>query len=147
MRLDEQFQLDLNTALKARDKTRVDVLRMLRSKLQGAEIAASKPLDDSQCLEVVNRYAKQVRESIDSFVSGGRDDLLQQARAELTIVESYLPAQLGDDELRDIVKQAIATSGASSAKEMGKVMSLVMPQTKGRADGKKINQLVKELLG
>lgn len=147
MRLDEHFQLDLNTALKARDKTRVDVLRMLRSKLQGAEIAASKPLDDAQCLDVVSRYAKQVREAMDSFVSGGRDDLLQQARAELAIVESYLPAQLSDDELRDIVKQAIATSGASSAKEMGKVMSLVMPQTKGRADGKKINQLVKELLG
>lgn len=147
MALAETLQADLNAAMKAHDKARVDVLRMLRAKLQEADIAAGKALDEAASLEVIGRYAKQVRESIESFETGGRDDLLEKARAELVIVEGYLPQQLTADEVRAIVQGAISESGASSMKEMGKVMSLVMPQVKGRADGKLVNQLVKELLG
>jgi uncharacterized protein len=147
MSLQQRFQSDLGPAMKAGDKTRVSTLRMMRAKLQETEIANAAPLTEEKELEALTRYAKQLRESIDGFAQGGRAEQKLHAEAELAIVESYLPKQLGDDELAAIVKETIAEVGATSAKEIGKVMSAVMPKVKGRADGKKINQLVKSALG
>lgn len=150
MGLKEQINEDVKTAMKAKDEVRLGVLRMLKAKIQEAEVAArgnKKELTEDDVQDVVTKYAKQVRESVDSFEKAGRDDLLQSAQAELKIVEGYLPEQISEDEIREIVKSAVEETGASSMKDMGNVMKIVMPKVKGRADGKQVNQIVRELLG
>jgi len=134
--------------MKAGDKPRVSALRMMRAKIQEAENApGAGVLTDEKELEAIGRFAKQVRESIDGYAQAGRAEQKREAEAELAIVESYLPQQLGDSELAEIVKATIQETGASGGKDMGKVMSAVMAKVKGRADGKRVNPLVKQLLG
>ncbi len=153
MSLKERVEADLKEAMKARDKEKLAVLRMVRSKFQEAEIAArakqgvDHQLSDEEVLEVLTRYGKQRRESADSYRQGGREDLAAQEEAELAIVQGYLPEQLSEEALREIVAAAVAESGATSARDMGKVMKLVMPKTKGKADGKQVNAIVRELIG
>lgn len=143
---------DIKTAMKAGDKDRLDTLRMLKSKLQMAEVDLRQSegrdyeLDDEQALQALSSYAKQRRDSIESYRKAERPDLVAKEQAELRVVREYLPAQLGADDLREIVKRAIAETGASSPKDMGAVMKVVMPKVKGAADGKLVNQLVRELL-
>lgn len=152
MPLKDTIENDLRTAMKARDTARVGVLRMLKARVQEALVAlrakegADAALSDEAVIEVVNRHAKQVRESLDGAQQAGREELCAQATAELAIIEGYLPQQLSDDEITAIVSDAIKESGATSPREMGAVMKLVMPKTKGRADGKKVNETVKRLL-
>jgi len=146
MALKDQLMSDLNAAMKAKDKVKVDTIRMMRARIQEAEIHASEPLDESELAAALSKYGKQLRESIDSLIQANRAEQQKQAEAELKIVESYLPKGLTDDEVAAIVTAAIAQAGASSAKDMGAVMALVMPQVKGRADGKKVNQIVKTSL-
>jgi uncharacterized protein YqeY len=152
MTLKDTIEADLKTAMKARDTARVGVLRMLKARVQEAHVAlrtkdgAAAILSDEDVLEVISRYAKQVRESLDGAQQAGRQELCDQAAEELAVVESYLPEQLTGDAITSIVTNAIAEAGASSLRDVGAVMKLVVPRTKGRADGKKVSETVKRLL-
>jgi uncharacterized protein YqeY len=152
MTLKQRLMDDVKVAMKAGDKTRVDCLRMVRSKIleQEVDLRADKgrdyELDDEEATRVLASYAKQRRDSIDSYRQGGREDLAVREEAELKIIEEYLPSQLSEDALREIVSQAVAESGASSPKEMGMVMKIVMPRVRGAADGKLVNRIVQEIL-
>lgn len=153
MTLKQRITDDMKAAMKAGDRVRLGCLRMLRSKLQEAELAAraKKGLDysieDDAALTVVATYAKQRRESIESYRKGGRDDLAAREEQELAVILEYLPQQMSEDEIREVVSEAVEASGASSPKDMGKVMKLVMPRVKGRADGQLVNRIVRETIG
>jgi uncharacterized protein YqeY len=152
MSIAQRIAEDVKTAMKARATDRLGTLRMIKSKLQMAEVdlRAKKgrdyQLEDEQALQALSSYAKQRRDSIESFEKAGRPDLAAKERTELEVVQEYLPAQLGEDDVREIVKQAIAEVNASSPDDMGAVMKVVMPKVKGVADGKLVNQLVRTLL-
>ena len=137
----EQIQGEVATAMKSGDRDRVQTLRLIVSELQKA---AKEGLGDE--VEVLQRERKRRLEAADAYSEGGRDDLASVERSEAELIESYLPEQISEEELHAIVGDAVAESGASSPKEMGKVMSLVMPKVKGRADGKRVSAVVKEKL-
>jgi uncharacterized protein len=137
----EQVQDDVTTALKAGDRERARALRLIVAELQ----KAAKD-DSADELEVLQRERKRRLEAAEAYREASREDLADTEEQEAEIIQSYMPEQLSDDELGDIVGDAVAESGASSPSEMGKVMSLVMPKVKGRADGKRVSQLVKERL-
>ncbi len=152
MSLKERVETEMKTALKSGDKTRLGVLRMLKSRILEAEVAAraskgrDHALGDPEIVEAIASYAKQRRDSIESFQKAGRADLVAREEVELAIVQEYLPRQLGEDEIRRIVSEAIAEAGARSPKEMGAVMKIVMARVKGAADGKRVQAIVRELL-
>ena len=152
MSIKSRIAEDTKTAMKAGEKDRVATLRMLQSRMQEAEVRGRGTegrdfvLDEDAEIQVLSSYAKQRRESIESYRDAGREDLAAKEEAELAIVREYLPKQLGADEIREIVKQAIEETGATSPRDMGAVMKVVMPKFKGVADGKAVNRLVKELL-
>jgi len=143
---------DLKQAMKQGDRTRVDCVRMLRSRLLEREVALRPQkgpqyeIDDDEALAAIATYAKQRRESIDSFRQAGRDELAAREEAELAIVEGYLPAQLGEAELRSIVAEVVAETGATSSRDTGKVMKAVMARVRGSADGKLTSRIVAEAL-
>ena len=141
MSLIEQVRSDTNTALKAGDRERVHALRLIVDELQKAakETAATTTA-------VLQRERKRRLEAAEAYRDGGREDLAESEEREAEIIEAYMPEQISDDELRAIVGDVVAESGASSPQEMGKVMSVVMPQVKGRADGKRVSAVVKEML-
>ena len=127
--------------MKSGDRERVQTLRLIVSELQKAQ---KEGLGDE--VEVLQRERKRRLEAADAYAGGGRDDLAGSERAEAELIESYMPEQVSDEELHAIVGDAVAKSGASSPQEMGKVMSLVMPEVRGRADGKRVSAVVKETL-
>ena len=137
---------DIKTAMRAKDKPTLDVLRMLKASVQNEQIAKGADLTSDEEISVLAREMKQRRDSMIEFEKAGRDDLLANVEAGIVIVEKYLPAQLSESEIRDIVSAAIAQTSASSMKEFGAVMGVVMPQVKGKADGNLVNSIVKELL-
>jgi uncharacterized protein YqeY len=141
MALLEQIQDDVKTAMKAGEKGRVRALRLVASELQKA--AKDGQSDE---VEVLQRERKRRLEAAEAYRDGGRSEMAADEEQEAEIISSYLPEPLSDDELGAIVGDAVAESGASSPQEMGKVMSLVMPQVKGRADGKRVSAAVKEKL-
>lgn len=153
MTLKERIAADMTTAMKAKSAERLGVLRMIKSKLQEAEVAlrASKglayQLEDPEAIGVIAAYAKQRRDSIEAYTTAKRPDLVAKEEAELTIIQEYLPTQLSEEQIRGLVQEAIAASGAKSAKEMGAVMKVLMPKVKGVADGAVVNRIVRELLG
>ena len=152
MKLDERIAADLKKAMKARERLRTATLRMVRSRIQEAvvnrrgEKGRDYVLSDDEVVQVVSTYAKQRRDSIDSYRSGGREDLAAKEEAELALLQEYLPKPLSPDDIRGIARTAIEETGASSAGDLGKVMQRVMSQVKGAADGKIVNQIVRELL-
>ncbi|WP_207941037.1 glutamyl-tRNA(Gln) amidotransferase subunit E [Enterococcus sp. DIV2402] len=137
---------DMKTAMKAKEKETLQVIRMLKASLQNEQIKVGRDLTEDEELTVLSREMKQRRDSLTEFEKAGREDLTEKVKGEITIVEQYLPAQLTDEEIRQIVVDAIEKTGATSPKEFGKVMGLVMPQVKGKADGNQVNAVVKELL-
>jgi uncharacterized protein YqeY len=137
----EQVREDVTTALKAGDRPRANALRLIVNELQKA--AKEDGGDDVQVLQ---RERKRRLEAAEAYRDGGRAELAEAEEREAELIQAYLPEPLSDDELRAIVGDAVAQSGASSPKEMGKVMAAVMPQVKGRADGKRVSAVVKELL-
>jgi len=137
----EQVQSDVKDAMKAGDRDRVGALRMVANELQKAE---KEGLGDE--VEVLQRERKRRLEAAEAYREGGRDDLAESEQREADLIAEYMPEQISEEELHAIVGDAVAESGASSPKEMGKVMSLVMPQVKGRADGKRVSAVVKEKL-
>ncbi|HKQ60875.1 MAG TPA: GatB/YqeY domain-containing protein [Candidatus Polarisedimenticolaceae bacterium] len=152
MSIAQRLVEDLKTAMKAGDKPRTSCLRMLRAKLLEREVALRPGqgrevvLDDAQAVEAIAAYAKQRRDAIDSFRQAGREDLVAQELAELEILAAYLPRQLADEEIRAELRQAIAEAGASSARDLGAVMKLAMPRLKGAVDGRRVQELLRELL-
>jgi uncharacterized protein YqeY len=147
MSLKEQLSADLKDAMRARDERRRDVLRYTIAALQNAEIAAPGELADADALAVLVREAKRRQESIDEFRKAGRQDLVDKEEAELTVLAPYLPAQMPREEIVAAARKAIEQTGAAGAKDMGKVMSALMPELRGKADGKVVNEVVRELLG
>ena len=153
MSIKNRIAEDIKRAMKAGEKDRLGVLRMLKAKIQEAEVnrrareGADYELSDEETTQALSTYAKQRRDSIQAYTDAGRDELAAQEQAELAVVQYYLPQQLSEDDVRCIVADAVAATGASSPREMGAVMQAVMPQVKGRADGKLVNRLVRESLG
>jgi uncharacterized protein YqeY len=141
MTLADTVKQDLATAMKAREKDRVAALRLVLSELQ----KAAKDGNDDE-VAVLRRERKRRLESAEAFRGGGRPDLAAGEEAEAKVIEAYLPAELSDDELRSIVRSAIAEAGAESPKDMGMVMKAAMPAVAGRADGKRVSRLVQEEL-
>ena len=148
MSLKEKLTADMKEAMKAKEegKQRLSVIRLVRGAVRQQEIDGKKELSDEDVLGVISKEVKQRRDSIEDFKKGGRDDLVAEAEAEIAILMGYLQQQLSEDEVRSLVQEAIAVSGATSPKDMGKVMKELMPKVKGRADGKLVNGIVKELL-
>ena len=147
MDLKEQLKEDLKSAMKDKDTVRKNVVQLIKAGVLQIEKDNKVTLDDSGVLEVVAKQLKQRRDSLPEYEKSGRDDLIAQLKREMEILMEYLPPQLTEDELKAIVKEAVESTGASSVKDMGKVMAAVMPKTKGRADGKEINRIARELLG
>ena len=146
MSLTERLTNDMKQAMKDKDKVRLSVIRMVRTAIQNAEIEQKGALSDEDVVVVLNRELKQRRDSLQSFEAANREDLIQDAKQEIEILLDYLPAQLTAEEIRSLVQEAIAETGAKGKSDMGKVMSALMPKVKGRADGKLVNQLVQEAL-
>ncbi|GEL12460.1 GatB Yqey family protein [Lapidilactobacillus concavus DSM 17758] len=146
MSLNEQLTADLKAAMKAKNKTQLNVIRMIKSALMNAKIQKGSDLSNEDELQVITTEMKQRKDSLSEFEKAGREDLVAEIKAEIEVVEKYLPAQLSDDELSNVIQATITEIGATSMKDMGKVMSTLMPKVKGRADGGKVNQVVKQLL-
>ncbi len=146
MSLKEQLNQELHEAMKARDARRRDTLRQVLTGINYLEVEVGHPLSDAEVLDVIRRDAKRHRESIEEFHKGGRQDLVEQEQAELAILETYLPQQMGRAEIEALVRQAINELGVSGKAQAGLVMKHLMAQVKGRADGKLVNQVVQELL-
>lgn len=142
MSLNDQLQAALKDAMREHDELRRDTLRMAISAAYNAEKAAKRPLTDDEVIGVLSREVKTRRESIEAYEAAGRPDLAAKERAEAEVLVAFLPAQLSEDEIRAFVVDAIAQTGASSPKDMGRVMGLVAPKTKGRADGKVVSGIV-----
>jgi uncharacterized protein YqeY len=147
MGLAEQIKGDLEQSIRKQDKVRCSTLRMLLSSIHNAEIDQQhKALDDAGILGAVAKEAKKRRESIEAFEKGNRPDLVAQEKAELDILSGYLPKQMNRDEIIAAAKKIISDIGAKGPGDKGKVMGQLMPQTKGKADGKEVSDIVSELL-
>ncbi|MBC3889148.1 GatB/YqeY domain-containing protein [Acetobacterium paludosum] len=146
MALKDQLQADLKTAMKEKDKVRKSTITMIRAAILQVEKDEKVELTDEQILEIIAKQLKQRRDSLTEFEKAKRDDLIQQAHEEIKVITSYLPTQLTIDEIRVIVNETIQETGAIDAKDMGKIMGALMPKIKGRADGKLVNQVVRESL-
>ena len=152
MSLKKQILEDTKEAMKSRNQAEVNVLRMVRAKVLEKEVELRRDkgrdyeLNDEEMIAVISAYAKQRRQSIDSYRQASRDDLVKQEQHELEIVEKYLPRQLSDEEIEKIVEQVVQEMGATGLQAMGQVMRAVMPKVKGAADGKRVNAMVKQKL-
>ncbi len=145
--LDVQIQQDLLQAMKNKDADRLTVLRMLKSTLTNTKIQKKREtLEDAEILEVLQKQAKQRKESIESFEKAGRAELADKEKREYEILLKYLPEQLSDADIRTLAEKAIKATGATVKADMGKVMKELMPAVKGKADGKKVNEILSSLL-
>jgi uncharacterized protein YqeY len=147
MSLKERLLEDFKTAMRERDIVSKNVIQMVRSAVLQIEKDSKTTLDDDGIIEVIAKELKKRRDSLPDYEKSGRQDLINDLKAEIEILLRYLPQQLTEEELEAIIKQAIEETGASSAKDMGKVMQVVMPQVKGRADGRMVSQIAKRLIG
>ncbi len=143
----QRLDAELKEALKSRNELKLSVIRMLKASLKNKEIEKMGTLSDEEIISVLSSMAKQRRDSIEQFAAAGRSDLAEKETKELEIVRSYLPAQLSPEELDRIIYSAIRECNALAPGDMGKVMKIVAPLTKGTADGRIVSQRVKELLG
>jgi uncharacterized protein YqeY len=147
MTLEERMDADLKEALKAKDAIRVSTLRMVKAAMKNLAIEKrAEKLEDMDAIGIISRQIKQHRDSIEQFAKGNRQDLVDKEKAELAILESYLPKQLPAEELKAIVRSAIESTGAKGRADMGKVMKAAMEEAKGAADGKMLSQMVSEEL-
>jgi len=146
MALKDNIREALSGALKRQQRVEVATLRLLLSEIKNAEIAQQKPADDNKVLDVISKEVKRRRESIEAFKKGNRSDLVAQEEAELAVLMSYLPEQMSREEIMAAARQVVDAVGAKGPSDKGKVMSQLMPQLKGKADGKEVNEIVSELL-
>ncbi|MBS7366739.1 MAG: GatB/YqeY domain-containing protein [Prevotella sp.] len=144
----DQISNDIKEAMKARDKVRLEALRNIKKVFIEAKTApgANDTLEDAQALKILQKLAKQGHDSADLYTSQNRPDLAEEEMAQVNVIESYLPKQMSEEEIEAVVKEIIAQTGAQSMKEMGKVMGIASKQLAGKADGKKISEIVKKLL-
>ncbi|HEV2286142.1 MAG TPA: GatB/YqeY domain-containing protein [Steroidobacteraceae bacterium] len=146
MALKDRITEDMKTAMKAGARERLATIRLALAAIKQREVDERITLDDAQVLAVLDKMIKQRRESITQFQTGGRADLVAKETAEIAVLQGYLPAQLGEAEIDELIAQAIAASGAASVKDMGKVMALVKPKAQGRADLGAISARIKQKL-
>ena len=150
MSLKDRIGEDIKSAMKAKDKIRLETVRSIKKVILEKEVAlrpkGQDSLTEEQEIEVLSQQAKQRRDSIEQYRNGGREDLAEKEAQELAIIETYLPKQLSNEEVNSILDEIIASVGATTAKDLGKVMGVAMKQLKGKADGKKIQAMVKEKL-
>ena len=147
MPLLKTIEQDLVEAMKAKDVVKLSTLRMLKAAVIQVQIAKKKDnLEDAEICEVIQKQAKQRKESFDSFTKGGRADLAQKEQTELAILEKYLPKQLSDSELDQIIKSTLAKLGINSKADSGRAMKEIMPLVKGKADGKRVNEVLAKVL-
>lgn len=146
MSLSEILSDDLKNALKTGQKDTLSVIRMIKAAVKNKEIEKGAALSDEEIHGVLMTLARQRKDSIEQFSKGNRQDLVEKETGELSIVQSYLPEQLTEEEVEEIIKNAVTESNANGAKDMGKVMKAVMVKVKGRADGRLVSALVKETL-
>ena len=148
MSMNDQVGADITAAMKARDASRLSALRMLKAAVMNKSVEKGRDLDDAEVLQVVASLVKQRRDSIEQFTNAGRTDLVEKETGELKVLQAYLPAAATPEEINAAVAEAIAETGASSPKDMGKVMKAVMPKLAGKnADGKAVNEAVRRTLG
>lgn len=149
MSLKDRLSDDMKQAMKDKEagKLRLSVIRMVKANIKNVEIDKKKELSEEEVLDVLTKEVKMRRDSMEEFAKGNRPDLIANLEQEVAILMAYLPQQLSEAEVRALVTEAVKETGASSPKEMGKVMAALMPKVKGRADGKLVNSIVKELLG
>jgi uncharacterized protein YqeY len=148
MKLLDQVNADIAAAMRAKEAVRLSALRLLKTALTNKSVEKGRELDDNEGLQVIGTLMKQRRDSIEQFQKGGRQDLVDRERAEIAVLETYLPPPVTEAELAQIVEEAVAETAASSPKDMGKVMKAVMGRLTGRtADGRVISDLVKKRLG
>lgn len=146
MRVLEQLNQDMKEAMRVKDRERLSTIRMIKASIQNEEIDKGRDLSADEELAILSREKKQRLDSYEEFKKANREDLMEKLEAELKVVDKYLPEQLTDEELAQIVKEVITEANAESMKDMGAVMSAVMPKVQGRADGSKVNALVRENL-
>lgn len=148
MSLKERLMTDMKQAMKDKEagKLRLSVIRMVRASIKNGEIDQKKEFNDDEVVDILAREVKMRRDSMGDFQKGNRPDLVEQLEQEIVILKEYLPEQLSEDAVRELVAQAIQETQAVTVKEMGKVMAVLMPKVKGRADGKLVNAVVRELL-
>lgn len=146
MSLKERLMADLKDAMKNKDKLRKDVITMVRAAIKQKEVDERVELDDSDIENIISKQLKEKKASIEEFKKGNRQDLVDQTNDEIEILLKYLPEQLSDEELKEIIKKVIDENEITSMKDIGKLMKNVMPLIKGKADGKQVNVIAKELL-
>lgn len=149
MSIPEQIQKDMTEAMKARDERRLSALRMVKSALKNREVEKRGPLDDKEALQVLSTLVKQRKDSIEQFTKGGRTELADKEKAELTLIESYMPKAVGEEEVVSTVRATISEMGSPTIKDMGNVMKAVMAKfsaSGARVDGKQVSEVVKREL-
>ena len=147
MSLQEKIQSDIADAMRSKEPLKLGVLRLMKTAVKNKEVEKMKPLDQAEVLGVFNSLVKQRKDSIEQFRKGGREDLTQKEEAEITVIEQYLPAAASEDDIRRAVEEAIQETGASSIKDMGKVMKATQARLVGKTtDGARVSQMVKEKL-
>ncbi len=146
MSLKDRIQQELNDAMRAKDETVKSSLRMLRAAIHNGEIASGRPYEDDDIIAIAKQQVKQRRDSITEFTKAGRQDLVDKEQAELEIIATYLPQQVSRDEIEAAARALIASTGASSPKDMGKVMGPLVKQFGAAADGRLVSEVVRELL-
>ena len=147
MSLKERIQQDVKDAMRAKDKPRLGTIRLITAAIKQREVDERIELDDTQVLVVLDKMCKQRRESITQFEQAGRDDLAAKEKAELELIQQYLPEQLGEAEINELINATMEQTGASSMKDMGKVMGQLKPKLQGRADMGAVSALIKARLG
>ena len=147
MSLKERLLEDLKVAMRDKDVIKKNTVQMARSAVLQVEKDSRITLDDDGVLDIIAKEVKKRRDSLPEFEKSGRQELIDNLKTEIEVLMKYLPRQLTEEELEVIVRQAVQDTGASSAKDMGRIMQEVMPKVKGRADGRMINQIVKKILG
>lgn len=144
MSLKEELMADLKKAMKEKDKKRKDTITMVRAAIKQKEVDERVDLKDEDVLAIISKQVKEKKKSIDEFKKGNRQDLVEATEAEIEILYDYLPKQLSEDELKDIVQETISRLSIHSKKDMGRLMQDIMPRIKGQADGQTINRLAQE---
>ena len=147
MNIQEKIQTQMTEAMRSKDSLRLSCLRMMKTAIKNKEIEKMKQLDENEALAVLTTLLKQRKDSVDQFRKGGREELAQKEEAEIKIIDEYLPAAASDEDIRKAIDEAVQETGASSIKDMGKVMKAALARLAGKgADGSKVSQLVKEKL-
>ena len=146
MTMQSRLADDLKQAMRDKDTLRRDVVRYLRSEVRNQEIRDQKELDDAGVIQVLSRQAQQRRDSIEIYKDAGRQDLVDKEESELSVITAYLPQQMTSEEIADLVRQVVANVGATGPGDMGKVMGAIMPQVRGKAEGREVNAIVQQTL-